>query len=175
MMNLQQIFHTIGLIVLTLLSSFPCNAHQGHHHSKKTRGENGMTQSQDMKHITEQINRAYLANIKHIFVKKCMDCHGNNTKYPWYYIIPIFHSVINYDIKKAKEHIDFSTDFPFISHASLEEDLSSITESIQKNEMPPFRYRLFHPTSALTDAEKQKVTQWTSESLKLLKDFNPRK
>lgn len=116
-----------------------------------------------------KIAETYRKSIQPIFEKKCFDCHGNTTHYPWYYVIPGAKQLINHDVEEAKEHIDFSNGYPFSGHGSLIEDLQAIRETVEKKEMPPFLYRILHPKSALTSSEKDAITQWTNDSEKALR------
>jgi hypothetical protein len=121
--------------------------------------------------IYELINSSYLANIKPIFEKKCFDCHSNATKFPWYYKIPGFKQMIDYDIKKAKRHIDMSKDFPFISHNTPLKDLNSLREIIIENDMPPLRYIIAHWDARLTKSEREAIIKWSEESISKLREF----
>merc|ERR1711879_572953 len=89
----------------------------------------------------KKINEEYLENIKPIFEAKCFNCHSSTTSYPFYYKIPGVKNMIDKDIKEAKKHIDFSKDFPFISHETPINDLKSLNKIGQKGGMPPLRYK----------------------------------
>lgn len=115
--------------------------------------------------VNNKINSKYLKDIKPIFEKKCFDCHSNKTKYPWYFKLPIISGVIENDIKKAKEHLDFSNDFPFISHDTPQKDLVSILKSAEKKSMPPFQYRIMHSDSKITDEDIKIIKAWVDSSL----------
>ncbi len=117
-----------------------------------------------------RINELYLTNVKPIFEKKCFDCHGPSSSSVWYRNIPGAKQLIDSDIKKSKEHLDMSSDFPFKSQATPLEDLDAIRSSIDKNEMPPFRYRMMHSNSTLTTAEKEKVSKWVQFGKEILKE-----
>ena len=73
------------------------------------------------------------------------------------------------DVTEAKKHLDLSQDFPFKGHGSSDEDLKAIAEAVDNGSMPPFRYRILHPDSKLSEADKKKVVGWVDESLKLMK------
>jgi hypothetical protein len=116
----------------------------------------------------DQTNQAYQKYVKVIFEKKCFDCHGSVTTFPWYYKIPGVKQLMDHDIKEAKEHLNMSNDFPFGGHGEPTSDLRSIKKSIEVNKMPPFMYRLTHPDSKLTEAERKIVFNWIDESIKQL-------
>ncbi|MBK9039223.1 MAG: heme-binding domain-containing protein [Bdellovibrionales bacterium] len=60
-----------------------------------------------------RINELYKDKVKPIFQKKCFDCHSQNTQYPLVLQIPGARQLIDGDIEEAKEHLDFTNDFPF--------------------------------------------------------------
>lgn len=120
-------------------------------------------------HTNEIINSEYLKSVKPIFQKKCFDCHGNTTKYPWYYKVPGVKQMIDYDVKEAKKHLDMSKDFPFISHATPLKDLKTIKEVTEEGDMPPLRYVLGHWDSHLSESEKQSILTWSKASIVTLK------
>jgi hypothetical protein len=116
----------------------------------------------------KMINRAYLAEIKPIFKKKCFDCHSNRTNYPWYYGVPGIKQMIDKDIKEGRSHINFSRDFPFISHETPMNDLKSLREIGLEGGMPPLGYMLGHWESRLSDEDKAAIVRWSEYGMDLL-------
>lgn len=152
-------------ILLIILYSSLALGHGGVDHSKKKiiKKTVKIKESSFIK-----INKTYLENIKPIFKKSCFDCHSNQVSYPWYYQIPGINYLIDQDIKEAKEHLDFSNDYPFLSHETPIKDLESIKKDIQQGLMPPFQYSIMHSDKKISDKEKDKIIQWVDESLKIL-------
>jgi uncharacterized membrane protein len=146
---------------LILSATLTTIAHEGHHK------EQPIVAHQD-KESMARINERYLVDVKPIFQKKCFDCHSSKTQFPWYSIIPGPRQLIQHDIEKAHEHLDMDADFPFKSHAEPLEDLEAINETISKDEMPPWRYRILHRGSALTMEEKEVVHRWVQFGKDLL-------
>lgn len=158
-----------AFILISLLSLERSYAHGGHHHGHHEDQTAPPTPDNFQKDQMKLINERYISEIKPIFKRSCFDCHSSQTQHPWYHQIPGIRQWMNHDISEAREHIDFEHDFPFGSHASLSEDLDSIIEEIKDDDMPPLSYRIMHPGSKLTTAEKDKVKQWvdfTREKLK---------
>jgi|GEM_PF-798946 len=116
----------------------------------------------------KNINEQYLKDIKPIFEAKCFNCHSNTTNYPFYYKIPGVKAMIDKDIKEAKSHIDFSKDFPFISHETPINDLKSLKSIALEGGMPPLRYIVAHWDSKLSDKDKKAMLEWTENAIKLL-------
>lgn len=154
------------LLYILLLPVF-IFAHGGEKHDTKKQ-----TQQVALKETTadkySKINEEYLKNIKPIFEVKCFDCHSDKTKKYWYSDLPLVSLLIKSDIEEAKEHLDFSKDFPFVSHDTPKKDLISILEVFEEKEMPPFRYIIMHSESVVSDEDINKVKMWVENSLELL-------
>ncbi|MBS1963231.1 MAG: heme-binding domain-containing protein [Bdellovibrionales bacterium] len=142
-------------------------AHEGHHHHDEPARSRSEQEIRDEK--LKRIGVSYLAQVKPIFQKACFDCHSNQTRYPSYYKIPGIRQLIDSDIAESKKHLDFSNDFPFKSHASVEEDLKAIGDEVREGDMPPFRYRILHSRQKLTKEDKAAISTWVSESAAILK------
>ena len=160
----------LTLIVFTFQDSW---GHGGEDHSKKKSPEVAHDSigfdSKEVEEVYKKINTSYLKKIKPIFKKSCFDCHSSQTTYPWYYKVPGVKQLIDSDIKEAKSHLDFSNDYPFISHDTPENDLKSIEKSVSKKTMPPKRYLWMHNNAKLSQKEVEEIKKWVKESLEALK------
>ncbi len=141
-------------------------AHKGEKHS----ADSMLVTKQDVSDGVwlERINEDYIKTVKPIFQKSCFDCHGQNSKLPWYYNVPLIHGMMNQDMLDAKEHLDMTKDFPFGGHGKPLEDLKAILESIVERTMPPDSYRMMHWDAGLSESEKQVVLDWIARSEKLI-------
>ena len=115
------------------------------------------------------INTEYINTVKPIFKRSCFDCHSSKTTYPWYYKIPGVKQLIDSDVREAKSHLDFSKDFPFISHDTPKNDLKSISKSILDEKMPPKNYLWLHSDAKLNKEEIEEINKWARNSLEALK------
>ena len=160
----------LTLIVFTFQDSW---GHGGEDHSKKKSPEvvhdSIGFDSKEVEEVYKKINTSYLKKIKPIFKKSCFDCHSSQTTYPWYYKVPGVKQLIDSDIKEAKSHLDFSNDYPFISHDTPENDLKSIEKSISKKIMPPKKYLWMHNNAKLSQQEVEEIKKWIKVSLEALK------
>lgn len=120
----------------------------------------------------KKINEEYIKNIKPIFQAKCFNCHSSTPKYPFYYKIPGIQQMIDADIKEAKKHIDFSNNFPFISHETPINDIKSLEKIASEGGMPPLKYILGHWNSRLTEKDNEALLKWTEKAIKTLKKEN---
>jgi cytochrome c peroxidase len=94
-----------------------------------------------------------------IFKAKCMDCHSNETVLPWYASLPLVKGFIASEVKKGKAYFMLPGDF------FAYEDLESLPKhvvkrldyQIERDEMPPFLYRLGHWDRVITPKEKESI------------------
>lgn len=153
--------------MFTSFSGAEIFGHGGEDHSKDKK-KTAPKKSEINKYKVIGLN--YKKKVEPIFKKACFDCHSNQTVYPWYYKIPLVDTYIDSDITEAKSHLDFSEGFPFISHDSPKNDLSSIFKSITDNKMPPQNYLWLHSDAKLTIEDVKEVKVWVKDSLRLLNE-----
>ena len=46
-------------------------------------------------------------HVRPIISRACLDCHTNQTKWPWYSRLPLLSLLIERDVKKGREHLNF--------------------------------------------------------------------
>ena len=132
------------------------------HEEKTDQQDNNMMQKK-----YQEINQAY-QKILPIMKSACFDCHSNQTRFPWYYKLPLATQVINHDITNAKTHLVMGESFPFEGHGTPKSDLMAIKESILTDEMPPFRYKIMHWDACLSNQQKEIISQWVDQSIEIL-------
>ena len=79
----------------------------------------------------------------------CMDCHSNETRYPWYSNVAPVSWLVNKDINEGRQKMNLSTG----RHVEGDE----MMEQIQRGKMPPAVYLPMHPDANLTAAQKQQL------------------
>jgi len=119
-----------------------------------------------------EVNEQYLKTVRPIFQKKCFDCHSGATIFPWYHQIPGVRQLLDHDTREARADMDMSQDFPFLGKGSPFDYLDAVEDVMHDGSMPPFRYRIIHRDSKLTDEDKKMVLQWIEASRKLLRPEN---
>ena len=145
-------------------------AHEGHHHGTQSSAEKFQVAHNKKKEDLKFIGIKYNQNIRAIFNQKCLSCHGESVKLPWYSDLPFASQLIRKDREEAVKHIDMSNGFPFGGHGMNEEDLDAIAKSSSDGSMPPLRYRLLHWGASLNEYEKFQILKWVNESKILLKN-----
>ena len=141
--------------------------HGGIDHSKESKI---VEKKEIRKSVLLEINSEYLSTVKPIFKKSCFDCHSAQVNYPWYYELPVVKKIIDSDIIEAKKHLDFTQDFPFLSHESPINDLKSIKNSVISGGMPPLRYRIMHIGKKLKSSEVDSIIRWVDSSMRKLEN-----
>jgi hypothetical protein len=96
------------------------------------------------------------AELKSILDKACMDCHSNETKYPWYAEVTPINMWIDGHIEEGREHLNFS-EWNSASAADRSHMSEEIVEVVHEKEMPMLFYWLIHWDAKLTDAERKVI------------------
>ena len=78
--------------------------------------------------------------------RACMDCHSNETVWPWYSSIAPVSWLVVHDVNDGRSKMNLSTN----SHVEARE----MIREIQHGTMPPPIYLPLHPEANLTDSEK---------------------
>ena len=76
----------------------------------------------------------------------CMDCHSNETAWPWYSNVAPVSWLVQSDVDEGRRELNLST-----GEAELEE----MIETIRGGSMPPWQYKPTHPGARLSDQDKQ--------------------
>lgn len=112
------------------------------------------------------------ADVKPILEKACLDCHSNNTRYPWYATFQPIHWWMNKHVVDGKKHINYDeyTNRPLrYQYHKMEETI----EMVKEGEMPLKSYTWTHKDAKLTDDEKAKITGWAQSVMDTMKARYP--
>ncbi len=120
--------------------------------------------------VYAEINNGFVT-LRPIFVKGCFDCHTHQTRFPWYYKLPIIKGMIDSDIRNAHKKLDMEPGFPFSKRGDVADDLVNIHDELQSSDMPPLSYRFMHWDAKPSKAERDSVFNWINRSLKSLSDI----
>jgi hypothetical protein len=107
------------------------------------------------------ISKKYIvsADVKTILDNACMDCHSNNTQYPWYNNIqPVAWWLANHvkDGKKELNFDEFTNRRPRFQYRRMQQTI----DLVKKEEMPLDSYTWTHKDAILSDDEKTKLYDW---------------
>ena len=94
-----------------------------------------------------------------ILERSCMDCHSNNTLWPWYSHIPPVMWVVERDVRRGRDRLNFS-DWSQRAMEQRRKLLADIVTAVENREMPPRQYTIVHRAAKLSDADKDVIYRW---------------
>jgi hypothetical protein len=95
--------------------------------------------------------------------RACMDCHSNQTQWPWYsYVAPVSLFVVHH-VEDGRHELNF--DELNTMRKPLDRMMREIAEQIDEGEMPLASYYPTHPTARLTSEEKTKLVEGLRNSM----------
>lgn len=91
----------------------------------------------------------------------CMDCHSNQTLWPWYSSIAPISWLIQRDVDEGRRELNFSEwDRP-------QKEAAGAARLIRSGEMPPRSYLLAHPEARLQPADTEALAIGLENTLKI--------
>ena len=94
-----------------------------------------------------------------ILKNSCYDCHSNQTNWPFYsYIAPISW-LVAYDVKNAREHLNFS-EWNNLTSEKKNRNKEEIIEETSADKMPLPIYLIIHSRAELNDEQKLILKNW---------------
>lgn len=88
---------------------------------------------------------------RELFFRACKDCHSHGTAWPWYSWVAPASWLVQWDVERARSHFNVS------SWGRNENHGGEAAERVRAGEMPPATYRLAHPESRLSLAERREL------------------
>lgn len=104
--------------------------------------------------------------------RACMDCHSNQTRWPWYSRLQPIFSQMHQDVTKARKAMNFSE---WSTHTGRRPELAigalaAVCGDVQSGRMPLRMYTLLHPEANLSEGDKTLLCNWTkSETLRYVR------
>ena len=91
----------------------------------------------------------------------CFDCHSNETTWPWYSNVAPVSWMVQHDVDSGRATLNFSE-----WNRPQEAELDELVEVVKGGEMPPWYYRIAHPKSRLSDAEKAALAAGLAQTVR---------
>jgi len=98
-------------------------------------------------------------DVKNILDKACMDCHSNNTAYPWYSKIQPVDWWMTHHVNEGKRELNFD-EFATYNLRRQYHKLEEVMKQVKNNEMPISSYTWIHKDAILTTAEQNGLINW---------------
>jgi cytochrome c peroxidase len=96
-----------------------------------------------------------------VMAGKCVNCHTEEFKLPFYARFPVARGIIQKDIQDGTRYLDLATKLRVPEGQPYSEvALSKIEHTLADGSMPPLRYLLLHWDGGLSDTEKNEIVQW---------------
>jgi hypothetical protein len=116
------------------------------------RSENGKAPG---RHMQETID----PQVGAILDRSCEDCHSNHTRWPWYSHVAPISWLLNRDVTKGRNKLDFSewSREPVSANARME-----ICDAVSGGSMPLRGYTLLHGDAKLSEQDVNLICDWAS-------------
>ena len=99
------------------------------------------------------------SDVKNILDKACMDCHSNNTAYPWYSKIQPVDWWMTHHVNEGKRELNFD-EFATYNLRRQYHKLEEVMKQVKDNVMPISSYTWIHKDAILTTAEQNGLINW---------------
>ena len=99
-------------------------------------------------------------DVKIILDKACLDCHSNNTRYPWYAKLQPVDWWLTNHVNKGKNALNLD-EYTNRSLRYQYHKMEEIEDEVKEGAMPLNSYTWTHRDAILTDAEKTAIYNWT--------------
>ena len=99
------------------------------------------------------------AEVKHLLLMGCYDCHSENTRYPWYAEIQPLAWWLDAHVRDGKREFNFST-FGDLSAKKKASRLEEVIDQIGSRKMPLKSYTLVHRDAIFTDPQVKAINDW---------------
>jgi hypothetical protein len=117
---------------------------------------------------TLQISRAVPAHVDAILRRSCMNCHSNETRWPWYSrVAPLSWGIAN-DVARARKAMNFSewTRQAGKHPGTAMGYLNAMCAGVKGERMPPAKYVMLHREARLSASDRQSLCAWTAAESK---------
>ncbi len=88
--------------------------------------------------------------------RACIDCHSNETVWPWYSHVAPASWLVADDVKEGRSHLNFS-EWGFYSPEMSKLRLKEACSEVRKGDMPPLQYKLIHGAARLSPADVEAI------------------
>lgn len=112
-----------------------------------------------------QIDPAVLS----VMQKSCMDCHSEQTTWPWYSYVAPMSMLVESDVSEGRGHFDMSR-WDEYDQDRREEILGEIASMVRNKKMPLPQYTLMHSDAKLNAAGTDLIYQWAHAERKRMKE-----
>jgi hypothetical protein len=105
------------------------------------------------------------AAVRGILRRACYDCHGSNTRWPWYTHLRPIRSRIEQDVTEGRAALNFS-EWSLQTKGDPELEGKTLQTScalMQAGMMPPNYYLYLHPDAAVNHRDVRAICAWAQQ------------
>ena len=96
--------------------------------------------------------------------RSCFDCHSNQTQWPWYAKVAPLSWLVAHDVELGRKEINFS-EWGEYYPGTRKRKLEWMRRALHEEAMPPWQYRLMHPSSRMSQSDCDLLTRWIDGEL----------
>ncbi len=104
------------------------------------------------------------AEVNTILEEACMDCHSNNTRYPWYSRIQPIASWMGDHVVEGKKELIYS-EFGNYTKKRQQKKWQETAEMVRDKEMPLKSYTYTHPGARLSAEDRALLVSWAESQI----------
>ena len=93
------------------------------------------------------------ATTKQLVADACNDCHSNLTTWKWYSNVAPASWLVQRDVDSGRGVLNFS------EWNKPQPSAGEVSEQVRSGEMPPIQYKILHPASRLSSAERDALAR----------------
>ena len=97
--------------------------------------------------------------VEAILQRSCVDCHSNQTHWPWYAYVAPASWLVTHDVEEGREYLNFST-WDLYDEDERVDLYEEIAEVIEDGEMPLWFYVPLHPEAQLSEQDSATLIRW---------------
>ena len=97
-----------------------------------------------------------------IMERACNDCHSNKTAWPWYSQVAPVSWYLSRHVDEGRRELNIS-DWAKNDNKRATRKLGDICDQVKTGQMPLSSYVVIHPSAKLSEADKQKLCEWTEQ------------
>jgi hypothetical protein len=109
---------------------------------------------------------------KQLLAVACMDCHSNNTKYPWYAKLQPVDWWMDGHVRNGKKHLNFD-EYTNKSLRYQYHKMEETIEMVEDGEMPLKSYTWTHRGARLSQEEKRHLINWAKSVMNNMESKYP--
>jgi hypothetical protein len=102
------------------------------------------------------------ADVRGILERSCADCHSHATVWPWYSKVAPVSWLVAEDVEHGRKDLNLSM-WGDYTPKRAEHKLEELCEKVEDGEMPLKKYTFLHPSAKLSDADRRRLCEWSSE------------